>query len=68
MRYGLAWVSPPSFALAENAYFLWMNTYDGGYTMHEWHFYKGNPWNPDGKFNFVWARGAWSGRGGRPAL
>ncbi len=61
MRYGVAWVSPPSFALAENAYFLWVNTYDQGYTMHEWDFYKGNPFNPDGRFNFVWgdSHGGW---------
>ncbi len=54
MRYGVSWVSPPSFALAENTYFFWVNTYDRGYTMHEWDFYKGDPFNPDGKYNFVW--------------
>ncbi len=36
MRYGAAWISPPSFALAENAYFVWMNVYDTPHAMHEW--------------------------------
>jgi hypothetical protein len=57
MRYGASWVSPPSFALAENAYFVWMNMYDPDYQMHEWAWYSGNPTNPDGDFNFVWGDG-----------
>ncbi len=57
MRYGASWVSPPSFALAENAYFVWVNMFDQHYHMHEWEFYSGNPINPDGRFNFVWGDG-----------
>jgi hypothetical protein len=57
MRYFASWVSPPSFALAENAYFIWMNVYDRQYKMHEWEWYSGNPVNPDGDFNFVWGDG-----------
>ncbi len=62
MRYGVSWVAPPSFALAENAYFVWMNMYDPDYQMHEWAWYSGNPSNPDGHFNFVWGdgRGGWT--------
>jgi hypothetical protein len=61
MRYGAAFVSPPSFALAENTYFVWMNLFDPGFKMHEWEWYSGNPANPDGYFNFVWGdgRGHW---------
>ncbi len=61
MRYGASWLSPPSFALAENAYFVWMNMYDRHYKMHEWAWYTGDPVNPDGYFNFVWGdgRGRW---------
>ncbi len=61
MRFGVSWISPPSFALAENAYFLWVNAFDPHYTMHEWEFYTGNPANPDGHFNFVWGddHGGW---------
>ncbi len=58
MRYGVSWVSPPSFALAENAYFVWMNVYDQNYRMHEWEWYSGNPFNPDGYYNFVWGNGS----------
>lgn len=57
MRYGASWLSPPSFALAENAYFVWMNVYDRQYRMHEWEWYTGDPANPDGYFNFVWGDG-----------
>ncbi len=57
MRYGASWVSPASFALAENAYFVWMNVYDRDYRMHEWDWYSGNPVNPDGNYNFVWGDG-----------
>ncbi len=62
MRYGVSWVAPPSFALAENAYFLWVNAFDGERTMHEWDFYTGNPVNPDGDYNFVWGNnsGGWT--------
>jgi len=61
MRYGATLVSPASFALAENAYFIWMNVYDRNYRMHEWEWYTGNPTNPDGYYNFVWGdgRGGW---------
>ncbi len=61
MRYGASWVSPASFALAENAYFVWMNVYDRNYRMHEWDWYSGNPVNPDGYYNFVWGdgKGGW---------
>ncbi len=61
MRYGVSWVSPPSFALAENAYFVWVNMYDRDYRMHEWEWYTGNPVNPDGYYNFVWGTdtGGW---------
>ncbi|MGB8644054.1 MAG: hypothetical protein WCF84_02365 [Anaerolineae bacterium] len=56
-----AWISPLSFALAENVYFVWVNVFDAARTMHEWDFYSGNPLNPDGKGNFVWGdgRGGW---------
>ena len=62
MRYGATLVSPASFALAENAYFVWMNMYDRSYHMHEWEWYTGNPTNPDGYYNFVWGdgRGGWT--------
>lgn len=61
MRYGVSWISPPSFALAENAYFIWMNMYDRDYRMYEWEWYSGNPINPDGHYNFVWGTsdGGW---------
>lgn len=54
MRYGASWASPPSFALAENTYFVWMQAFDRRRTMHEWEWYSGNPANPDGHWNFVW--------------
>ncbi len=57
MRYGASWLSPPSFALAENAYFVWLNLYDPQHQMHEWEWFSGNPVNPDGHFNFVWGDG-----------
>ncbi len=53
----VAWVSPPSFGLAENAYFYWLNSFDPHYQMHEWAWYSGNPVNPDGDYNFVWGDG-----------
>ncbi len=61
MRYGVSWVSPPSFALAENVYFFWVNGFDQERTMHEWEFYSGQPFNPDGDYNFVWGdnHGGW---------
>lgn len=61
MRYGVSWISPPSFALAENTYFIWVNLFDWNYQMHEWDFYTGNPINPDGHYNFVWGdnHGGW---------
>ncbi len=61
VRYSATLISPASFALAENAYFIWMNVYDHQYDMHEWEWYTGNPVNPDGYYNFVWGngRGGW---------
>lgn len=50
-------VSPASLAFAENAYFVWMNAFDGDHAMHEWEWYNGDPVNPDGSFNFVWGDG-----------
>jgi hypothetical protein len=57
-----SFVSPASFALAENAYFIWMDMYDPRRTMHEWAWYSGDPVNPDGEFNFVWgtSSGGWA--------
>jgi hypothetical protein len=57
VRYSAVLISPASFALAENAYFVWMNTYDPHYHMHEWEWYTGDPVNPDGYYNFVWGNG-----------
>jgi hypothetical protein len=56
-----SWISPPSFALAENVYFVWLNLFDPNRTMREWAWYVGNPANPDGQWNFVWgAPHGWS--------
>lgn len=53
----VSWISPASFGLAENVYFLWLNLFDRDQQNWEWTFYSGNPFNPDGDYNFVYGSG-----------
>src|SRR5437588_6467517 len=39
----ISWISPASFGLAENAYFIWVNLIDADRQNWEWTFYTGNP-------------------------
>jgi hypothetical protein len=54
----ISWLSPASFGVAENAYFVWLDVFDGQKQNWEWTFYTGNPINPDGAYNFVYGDGA----------
>ena len=54
----VSWISPASFGLAENAYFVWINLFDAERQNWEWTFYTGNPLNPDGDYKFVYGDGA----------